>query len=175
MLICKENGTVVSWLFSFDKKGASFSSLFFLEAIRLLLFDKTTPYASYVTLGTEVVGSLTRLGDLLDFGQLFKAFGDNYFAKSFTFLGIFCKGVKIFNFFSEIIFGEQVTLVVLHKNSFSSLYTSYLLIGVLFFGPIVFSNSLDQLALFDPSFAAKQIIHHNFLTRLLLSIASPET
>ena len=27
-----------------------------------------------------VVASVTRLGDLLDFGQLFKAFGNNYFA-----------------------------------------------------------------------------------------------
>ena len=25
--------------------------------------------------------SVTRLGDLLDFGQLFKAFGNNYFAQ----------------------------------------------------------------------------------------------
>ena len=37
--------------------------------------------------------SETRLGDLLDFGQP-------------TFLSDFCKGVKIFNFSSEIIFGQ---------------------------------------------------------------------
>ena len=36
----------------------------------------------------------TRLDELLDFGQLWKAFGN------------FCKGLKIFNFTSEIIFGQ---------------------------------------------------------------------
>ena len=39
-------------------------------------------------------------------GQLFKAFGNNKLPKSPTFLGIFCKGVKIYNFSSEIIFGQ---------------------------------------------------------------------
>ena len=29
----------------------------------------------------RLVSSVTRFGDLLDFGQLFKAFGNNYFAK----------------------------------------------------------------------------------------------
>ena len=48
----------------------------------------------------------TRLGDLLDFGQLFKAFSNNYFAQSPTFLGTLCKGVKIYHFSSEIIFGQ---------------------------------------------------------------------
>ena len=51
--------------------------------------------------------SVTRLGDLLVFGQLFKAFGNNKFAQiSHTFLGNFCKGVKIYHFSSEIIFGQ---------------------------------------------------------------------
>ena len=31
-------------------------------------------------------GSVTRLGNLLDFGQLFKAFGHNYFAQIFHIL-----------------------------------------------------------------------------------------
>ena len=53
-----------------------------------------------------VPGSVTRLGDLLDFGQLFKAFGNNYLSKSPTLLGYFCKGVKIVNFSSKIIFGH---------------------------------------------------------------------
>ena len=39
--------------------------------------------------------SVTRLADLLDFGQLFKAF-----------LGNFCKGVKIYHFSTQIIFGQ---------------------------------------------------------------------
>ena len=43
------------------------------------------------------MGSVTILGDLLDFGPLFKAL---------TFLGNFCEGVKIYHFSSEIIFGQ---------------------------------------------------------------------
>ena len=50
--------------------------------------------------------SVTRLGDLLDFGQLFIACGKNKFPKSPTFLGNFRKGVKIYHFSSEIIFGQ---------------------------------------------------------------------
>ena len=45
--------------------------------------------------------SVTGYGDLLDFGHLFKPL-----ATINTFLGNFCKGVKIFNFSSEIIFGQ---------------------------------------------------------------------
>ena len=47
--------------------------------------------------------SVTRLGDLLDFGQLFKAFGNSYFAQISH---IFCKGVKTYNFSRQIIFGQ---------------------------------------------------------------------
>ena len=47
------------------------------------------------------VNIVTRLGDLLDFGQLF-----NSLPKSPVLLGNFCKCVKIFNFSSEIIFGQ---------------------------------------------------------------------
>ena len=50
--------------------------------------------------------SVTRLGDLLDFGQVLKPLGTIKLPKSPTFLGNFCKGVKIFNFSSEIIFGQ---------------------------------------------------------------------
>ena len=53
-----------------------------------------------------LVTSVTRLGDLLHFGELFKASGNNYFAKSSTFLGNLCKCAKIFDFSSEIIFGQ---------------------------------------------------------------------
>ena len=49
---------------------------------------------------------MTRLGDLLDFGQLFKDFGKNKFAQNPTFLGNIWKVVKIFKFSSEIIFGQ---------------------------------------------------------------------
>ena len=56
---------------------------------------------------------VNRLGDLLDFGQYLKAFGNisKPFAtinltKSPTFLGNFCKGVKIYHFSSEIVLGN---------------------------------------------------------------------
>ena len=52
----------------------------------------------------RVPGSVTRLGDLWDFGQLFKACGNNKFAPIYHILRQFCKGVKIFNFSSETIF-----------------------------------------------------------------------
>ena len=50
--------------------------------------------------------SVTRLGFVLHFGQLFKANGNNYFAQISHNLGIFCKVVKILHFASEIIFGQ---------------------------------------------------------------------
>ena len=48
-------------------------------------------------------GSVTRLGDLL---QLSKPVAKIILAKSLTFLGNLCKGVKICHFSSEIIFGQ---------------------------------------------------------------------
>ena len=56
-----------------------------------------------------LTGSVTRLGGFLHFGQLFKAFGNNAtinLSKSLTFLGNFCKGVKIYHFSREIIFEQ---------------------------------------------------------------------
>ena len=47
---------------------------------------------------------MTRLGDFLDFGQIFKALATINLPP--TFLGNFCKGVKIYHFSSEIIFGQ---------------------------------------------------------------------
>ena len=41
-----------------------------------------------------------------NFRQLFKAFGNNLFAQISHILRHFFKGVKIFNFSSEIIFGQ---------------------------------------------------------------------
>ena len=66
---------------------------------------------------------MTRLGDLLQFGQLFKACGNNYFAKIANILGNLCKVVKIFFFLAKIIFGQllqtfgnflRVTLVTIN-------------------------------------------------------------
>ena len=50
--------------------------------------------------------SVTRLGNLLYFGQLFKVCGNNYFAQITHILGNLCKVVEIFHFASEIIFGQ---------------------------------------------------------------------
>ena len=54
----------------------------------------------------SMTSSVTRLGNLLDFEQLFKAFATTNLPKSPTFLCNFCKGVKFFHFSSEIIFGQ---------------------------------------------------------------------
>ena len=56
--------------------------------------------------GRSILNSVTRLGDLLDFRQVFKTFATIDLPISPTFLGNFCKGVKINHFCSEIIFGQ---------------------------------------------------------------------
>ena len=50
--------------------------------------------------------SVTRFGDFLDFEQLLKPLAEINLPKYPTFLGKFCKGVKIFHFSNEIIFGQ---------------------------------------------------------------------
>ena len=50
--------------------------------------------------------SVTRLGNLLDFGQILIPLSTINLSKSPTFLGNFCKGVKIYHFSSEILFGQ---------------------------------------------------------------------
>ena len=50
-----------------------------------------------------VAYSVTRLGDLLLLGQLFKAYGNNYFAQIAHILRNFCNGVKMFTLPSEIV------------------------------------------------------------------------
>ena len=50
--------------------------------------------------------SVTRLGDFLHFGHLLKPFATNNLPKSLTFFGNFCKGVNIYHFSSDIIFGQ---------------------------------------------------------------------
>ena len=54
----------------------------------------------------EETNSVTRLGDLLHFGQLYKACGNSYFAQIAHICRQFFNGVKIFHFFREIIFGQ---------------------------------------------------------------------
>ena len=50
--------------------------------------------------------SVTRLGDFWTFGIFLKPLATITLPKSPTFLGNFCKGVKIYHFTSEIIFGQ---------------------------------------------------------------------
>ena len=50
--------------------------------------------------------SVTRLDNLLDFGQLLKPLATINLPKSPTILGNFCKGVKINHFSCEITFGQ---------------------------------------------------------------------
>ena len=56
---------------------------------------------------------MTILGNLWDFGQLFKPLATVNLSKSLTLLGNFCEDVKIYHFSSEIILSNffLVTLV----------------------------------------------------------------
>ena len=56
--------------------------------------------------GLAITISVTRLGDFLHFGQILRPLATISLPKSLTFLGNFCKGVKIYHFSSEIIFGQ---------------------------------------------------------------------
>ena len=67
------------------------------------LGDLTTPIVTYNKLFPI---SVTRLGNILHFEQLFKVFGNNCFAQIVHISGNFCKVVKIFHLASEIIFGQ---------------------------------------------------------------------
>ena len=52
----------------------------------------------------ELLSSVTRVGDLLDFGQLFEAFGNNYFAQNSHILRQFLKRCQNLSYFSWIHF-----------------------------------------------------------------------
>ena len=80
--------------------------LFYLCLIYLSNALKSLKLLTHMMPSSRLIGSVTRLGDILDFGQLFKAFATINLPKSATFLSIFCKGIKIFNISSEIIFGQ---------------------------------------------------------------------
>ena len=55
------------------------------------------------------INSVTRFGEFLHFGQLLKHLATINLAKSPTFLGNFCIGVKIVHFSSEISFGQYLS------------------------------------------------------------------
>ena len=50
------------------------------------LIAAATDYKGWDSLRNGDISSVTRLGDILDFEQLFKAFGNNYFAPIFPIL-----------------------------------------------------------------------------------------
>ena len=73
--------------------------------------------------GKNLFGSsVTRLGDLFYFGQLLKLLATINLPKSPTFLGNLCKGIKIYHFSCEIIFGQLVKI-------FGGIFSSHCLGG----------------------------------------------
>ena len=72
-----------------------------------LSFNKITTKFRLVSVWLpNVTQTVTILGDLLHFGQVFKVCGNNYLAQIALILKQFFKGVNIFHFSSEIIFGQ---------------------------------------------------------------------
>ena len=75
--------------------------------------------------------SVTRLGDFFNFGNFLRPLATNNLPKSPTFLGSFCKVVKIIHFSCEIIFGQLLFpfvdfyLVTLRLYSTLSLHFSH--------------------------------------------------
>ena len=68
-------------------------------------FPATRLGAFYTCISSKIM-TRTRLGDLLHFGQLFKAFSNNHFAQIFPVFMQFYKVVEIFHFAREINFGQ---------------------------------------------------------------------
>ena len=93
--------------------------------------DKKRPglFEKILNLGDENLHStnVTRLGNLWTFGNFLKPLAEINLPKSPKFLGYFCKGVKIYYFSSEIVFGQLLQtfgdffLVTLHSSN-SSLF-----------------------------------------------------
>ena len=73
------------------------------DQTEVVSFSQTLPFVPDVLM---LLNSVTRLGDLLHFGLLFRACGNNYLAQIAHIFWNFCKCVKIFHFSSDIIFGQ---------------------------------------------------------------------
>ena len=78
----------------------------------------------------HLVGSVTRLSDLFNFGPLFKAFGNNYFAQISHILGNFCKGVKIYHFGATFIDIGQFFKVLADQFPFKTSLNVWRLFGL---------------------------------------------
>ena len=74
-----------------------------------LFFYRNGESIKYAGEETKVMISVTRLGDLLHFGQFFKALARIIFPKLPTFSVNFCNGVIILHCSSEIFFGQLFT------------------------------------------------------------------
>ena len=95
----------------FDEKMYSNLSVNFLFQIcKTFLFCPP----DCITHGVRVIGaSVTRLGNLLDFGRNFsKPVATIVFPKLTTLLGNFCKGVKMFHFLVKSFLGNFHLLLV---------------------------------------------------------------
>ena len=69
-------------------------------------FSNYVPNSVFLSIQVGGVTSVTRLGNLLDLGQFLKPLATINLHKSPIFLGNFWKGVKIFHFSCEIMFGQ---------------------------------------------------------------------
>ena len=93
------------------KKVDFLMEILLLKNLPVLEFEPRTrllkrmPNRSFCYL--SIMTSVTRLCDLLDFGQLFNALATINLPKSPTLLGNICKGIKIFHFSNEIVL-EQI-------------------------------------------------------------------
>ena len=75
---------------------------------------------------TKVSSSVTIFGNLLDLGQLLKPLATINLPQSPPFFGNFCKGVKIYHFSSETIFGHFYRhLVIFIWSHWSQVYNLY--------------------------------------------------
>ena len=66
------------------------------KVLKVFLVKPSAAYSQLNAFTCSLISSVTRLGDFLHFGQLYKAIN---LTKSHTFLGNFCKGVKNLSFF----------------------------------------------------------------------------
>ena len=96
---------------------AKYLNILYVSPLTMWQFNKTCQMYDHHSC------SVTRLGDFLHFEQVLKPLAKVNLPKSLTFLGNFCKGVKIYHFSSEIIFGQLLQtfgnffLVTLHSSA----------------------------------------------------------
>ena len=93
-----------------------------------------------------------QIGDLLDFGQLFKALGNNKFAQISHILRQFLKGVKIYHFMVKSLLGNFYRHLAIFFWSHCSAYaTLFLAINLMskssFVSLALFFNTLTTLSL----------------------------